>query len=166
MNRILLFLLLLSACLSACTKSTNVKAVVAAQAVKDKALIVNYLSSQGLPQQHVDTSDVYYVIDTVGTGNDLYTSSTSVTLGYTARQLTANETLGPVFAQTDKFHPSYVLGAVLRGWQLGIPQCKKGGTITLFLPSRYAYGPFPQPGYNLPANAVLVFVITVYNITN
>ncbi len=70
------------------------------------------------------------------------------------------------FAQTDNIHPAYVLGQTIRGWQLGIPNVKKGGTITLIIPSHYAYGPYPQPTLGLPANAILVFKITVFNIAN
>jgi FKBP-type peptidyl-prolyl cis-trans isomerase FkpA len=166
MNRILLILLLFSAGLSGCTKSNDAGTKVKAQAAIDKKIITNYLESNNLPQQHVDTTDVYYLIDTLTTGNALFTSSTQITVGYTGQQLKADETLGAIFAQTNNFHPSYVLGAVMRGWQLGIPKIQQGGTITLFLPSRYAYGPYPQPNLNLPANAVLVFRIKLYNVTN
>jgi FKBP-type peptidyl-prolyl cis-trans isomerase FkpA len=168
MNRILLILLLFTACLSACVKSADVVAQVNAQAIIDGKIISAYLKSNNLPEQHVDTTGVCYIINSPGTGNDLYTNSTQVTIGYTGQQLTANETLGPVFAQTNNFHPSFVLGSVIRGWQLGIEDTKiqTGGTITLYLPSRYAYGPFPQPDIGLPANAVLVFQITVYSVTN
>jgi FKBP-type peptidyl-prolyl cis-trans isomerase FkpA len=168
MNRILLILLLFTMCLSGCVKSTDVVAQVNAQAIIDDKIISTYLKNNNLPQQRVDTTGVYYIVNTPGTGNNLYTSSTQVTLGYTGQQLTANETLGPVFAQTNNFHPSFVLGSVIRGWQLGIEDTKiqTGGTITLYLPSRYAYGPYPQPDLGLPANAVLVFQITIYNITN
>jgi FKBP-type peptidyl-prolyl cis-trans isomerase FkpA len=92
----------------------------------------------------------------------LYTNSTKVTVGYTGTVLTT----GFEFINVNTFHPSFVLGSVIRGWQLGIPKVKKGGTITLYIPSHYAYGPFPQPNLNLPANAVLIFNIKVYNITN
>jgi len=153
-------------CLSACVKSTDVVAQVNAQAIIDGKIISTYLKSNGLPEQHVDTTGVCYIVDAPGTGNNLFTSSTQITVGYTGQQLTANETLGPVFAQTNNFHPSFVLGSVIRGWQLGIPEIKQGGTVTLFLPSRYAYGPYPQPDIGLPANAVLVFQITLYSITN
>jgi FKBP-type peptidyl-prolyl cis-trans isomerase FkpA len=161
MNRILLILLLFSAGISACTKS-NVVAQVQAQAAVDNKLIDNYLSAKGLTATRVDTTDVRYIIDTPGTGNALFTNSTQVTVGYTALLLTT----GAVFAQTNNFHPTYVLGQVIRGWQLGIPKIKTGGTITLFVPSRYAYGPYPQPDVNLPANAVLIFDIRLYNVTN
>jgi FKBP-type peptidyl-prolyl cis-trans isomerase FkpA len=162
MNRILLVLLLFSACLCACSKSNDIAAQVRAQGVIDDKIVTNYLTSNGLPINHVDTSGVCYVIDTLGTGNDLFTSSTQVTLGYTGRLLTT----GKVFAQTDQFHPTFVLGSVIRGWQLGIPKDKKGGTITLFIPSRYAYGPYAQPGIGLPANAILIFDIKLYDIIN
>jgi len=171
MNRILLILLLFCVCLSACTKTNDVPAQVRAQGVIDSAIITTYLKNNGLPEKHVDTTGVYYIIDTLGTGTDVITNSTQITVGYTATLLTSKSTLGPVFAQTDipggtDFHPSFVLGATIRGWQLGVPQIKKGGTVTLFVPSRYAYGPYPQPQLGLPANAVLIFNITLYNITN
>jgi FKBP-type peptidyl-prolyl cis-trans isomerase FkpA len=162
MNRILLILLLFSAGISACTKSNVIVAQVKAQAAVDNKLIDNYLSAKGLTATRVDTTDVRYIIDTPGTGNALFTNSTQVTVGYTGRLLTT----GAIFAQTNNFHPTYVLGQVIRGWQLGIPQIKPGGTITLFVPSRYAYGPYPQADVGLPANAVLIFDIKLYNVTN
>ena len=162
MNRILLVLLFFAVCVSACTKSTTIVDQVKAQGVIDDKIITDYLNSKNLPVNHVDTTGVCYVIDTLGTGNDLFTNSTQITVGYTGRLLTT----GVVFAQTDNFHPSFVLGQVIRGWQLGIPKDKKGGTITLFVPSRYAYGPYPQPQVGLPANAVLMFDIKLYDITN
>jgi len=162
MNRILLVLLLFSAFLGGCSKSNDIAAQVKAQGVIDDKIVTDYLTSKGLPINHVDTSGVCYIIDTVGTGNDLIRSSTQVTLGYTGRLLTT----GKVFAQTDQFHPTFVLGAVIRGWQLGIPKGKKGGTITLFIPSRYAYGPYAQPQIGLPANAILIFDIKIYDIIN
>jgi FKBP-type peptidyl-prolyl cis-trans isomerase FkpA len=166
MNRVLLVLLPFLVCLSACTKSNDAASKVKAQAIKDKKIIIDYLTANNLPQQHVDTTDVYYVIDTLAAGDALFTNSTQVTVGYTGQQLNSNETLGPIFAQTNNFHPSYVLGSVIRGWQVGIPQVQPGGTITLYLPSRYAYGPYAQPNLNLPANAVLVFKIKLYNVNN
>ena len=162
MKRPLFILLLFSICLSACKKTDDVVAQVRAQAIIDNNIIEQYLTTNGLTATTIDTTGVRYIIDTPGTGNSLYTNSTSVTLGYTGILLTT----GAVFAQTGNIHPSYVLGQVIRGWQLGIPKVGQGGTVTLFVPSRQAYGPYPQSDYNLPANAILIFKITVYNITN
>jgi FKBP-type peptidyl-prolyl cis-trans isomerase FkpA len=75
-------------------------------------------------------------------------------------------TTGNVFYETNLFHPSYVIGQMILGWQLGIPKIKKGGIVRLLIPSRYAYGPYAQTDYNLPVNAILDFTIQVYNITN
>lgn len=177
MNRILLIVLLFSACLSSCSKSNNVPAQIQAQAVIDNALIINYLNSKNLPINNVDTisittglaghSGICYIIDTAGTGNNIITNSTQITVGYTGMQLTSGNGT-KVFTQTNNFHPTFILGSTIRGWQLGIPksQVKKGGTVTLYIPSRYAYGPYPQANIGLPANAVLIFDITLYNITN
>ena len=164
--------MLFSACLSACTKSNDVVAKINAQQVIDSKIISAYLKNNSINASEIDSAGVfptgiyYKKIDSAGTGNDLYTSATQVTIGYTGWLLTAKSTLGPVIAQTNQFHPSFVLGSVIRGWQWGIPEIKQGGAITLFLPSRYAYGPFPQPDLGLPANAVLVFHIMLYNVTN
>jgi len=105
---------------------------------------------------------VRYIINTPGNINSLYTSSTSITVGYSGVLLSTGQT----FVQTGDIHPSFILGQVIRGWQLGIPKVTQGGTITLFVPSRQAYGPYAQSDYNLPANAVLIFTITVYKVTN
>ncbi len=167
MHRVLLLVLLLfTAGLSACTKSDDVKAQVKAQAETDAKIISKYLKDNGLPEQHVDTTGVCYIVDSAGTGNNLYSNSTQVTVGYTGWLLTTNSTLGGVFSQTDNFHPSFTLGQVIRGWQVGIPKIKQGGAVTLYLPSRYAYGPYAQPGIGLPANACTVFHIILYNVTN
>jgi len=162
MKRTLLFLLLVAGCITACKKSNEVVAQVRAQAAIDNKLIDSYLATNGLAALRVDTTDVRYIIDTPGSGTALITNSTQITVGYDAKLLTT----GKLFAHTDNFHPTYVLGQTMRGWQLGIPKIKKNGTITLFVPSRYAYGPYPQPDIGLPANAVLIFDIKLYNITN
>jgi FKBP-type peptidyl-prolyl cis-trans isomerase FkpA len=83
-------------------------------------------------------------------------------VGDTAKLLTT----GKVFYQTNEFHPAYTLGQTIMGWQLALPKIKKGGIIRLLLPSRYAYGPYPQENYGLPANAVLDFDVQIYDITN
>lgn len=166
MNRILLFFLLLCACFAGCKKTNDVAAQIKAQQAVDDKIITAYLKSNKVTAQVVDSANVstgiYYVIDTLGTGLDLYTSSTQITVGYKATLLTT----GKEFVSTDEFHPSYILGQTIRGWQFGIPKVKKGGTITLYIPSHYAYGPFAQPTLGLPANAILIFNIKVYNITN
>lgn len=166
MRRVFLLVLFFSTGIFACNKNNNVVAQVKAQAIIDDNIISKYLSNHGINAAIIDTTGVRYIINTPGNINSLYSSSTSVTVGYTGVLLNTDGTLGNPFVQTGDIHPSFILGQVIRGWQLGIPKVMQGGTITLYVPSRQAYGPYPQTNYNLPANAVLIFTITVYNVTN
>lgn len=134
------------------------------KAIDDK-IVADYILANGLTGKALPVSDtcgVYYVVLQPGQGNDLYTTSTYVTVGDTGRLLGSAQP----FYTTDNFHPSYQLGQVILGWRLGIPKIQRGGIVRLLIPSRYAYGPYAQPDYNLPANAILDFDIQVYNVTN
>jgi FKBP-type peptidyl-prolyl cis-trans isomerase FkpA len=172
MNRVLVLCMLLCGCLLACKKSTLVTdpAQIYAQALTDDAIIQQYITKNGLTGKVTQDSTgpgrtptgVYYIIDTLGTGSYIFTPSTLVTIGYQASVLGSST----IFASTNTYHPGFILGQVIKGWQYGIPHIKKGGTITLFVPSRYAYGPYPQDEYNLPANSVINFKIKLYDISN
>lgn len=165
MNRLLVLLLLLMAGLGACKKSADPLVQYKIQAGIDDKIISDYVAAHPEDSaKRIDTSGVYYIVKTGegGAGNDLFTSSTTITVGFTGQILTT----GYTFAQTSNFHPSYTLGSVIRGWQLGIPEIKKGGKVRLLVPSRYAYGPYAQDSIHLPANSVLDFNIQLYNITN
>ena len=162
--------------LSACTKANSSADIVAAQLVKDKQLINKYLTNKGIKASEVDSvgfpTGIYYTVDSAGVANTLYTNSTTVTVSFTSWLMTTDATLGPAVATSDQagqstqFHPSFVLGSVIRGWQLGIPQVGNGGAVTLYLPSKYGYGPFAQTSIGVPANSVLIFHIIMYNVTN
>jgi FKBP-type peptidyl-prolyl cis-trans isomerase FkpA len=167
MNRILVILLLVAACLGACKKATDPLIHYRAQAAIDDKIIQDYLAANpGLGAKRVDndTSGVFYIINPgeEGAGNDLFTSSTQVTVGYTAQVLNSPA----IIAETNNFHPSYKLGEVIMGWRLGIPKVKKNGKVRLLVPSRYAYGPFQQDSIHLPANSVMDFHIQLYNVIN
>ncbi|MDB5032554.1 FKBP-type peptidyl-prolyl cis-trans isomerase [Mucilaginibacter sp.] len=174
MNRAALIILLLCACFAACIKAPGTSLVAyKQQAAVDDKIITDYLAANpGLNAKKIDTSGVYYIVKQQGTINALYTNSTLVTVGDTGRVLSVSG--DPVFTQTNEFHPSFVLGSVILGWQLGIPQVKKGGIVRLLIPSRYAYGPNAQPQIGvsfgltngLPANAVLDFDIQLYDVSN
>ena len=169
MNKILLILLFSVVCLSSCKKGYDAVAEERTQAEIDDKIIQDYIAgTPGLSAvaKRIDSAGiapgVYYVELKPGTGNDLFTSSTRITIDYTSKKLLTGE----VFAQSNKFHPSFILGEVLRAWKLGIPQIKKGGKIRIIAASRYAYGPYDQPEINLPKNSVVDFEIELLDVTN
>lgn len=164
MNRWLLIGLLLCFCVAACQKVTTDAELAQIQLGKDTVIIKNYLVTNGLISKAIrdKATGEYYIIDTLGTGNALFTSSTLITVGYTGKVLDSTR----IFAQTSNFHPSFALGGTIQGWQIGIPRIKKGGVIRLFVPSGYAYGPYLQPNLQIPANSILDFTIKLYDISN
>ena len=176
MHRLLLVVLVATGFLSACTKANSSADIVAAQLVKDEQLINKYLTGKGIKASEIDSvgvpTGIYYTVDSTVVGNTLYTNSTTVTVSFTGWLMTTNATLGPVVdasdqaGQSTQYHPAFVLGSLIRGWQLGIPEVGNGGAVTLYLPSKYGYGPFNQSSLGIPANSVLIFHIIVYNVTN
>jgi len=167
MNRTLLVLLFFIVSFAACQKSASDPLVqYNAQKAIDDSIVSRYLKAHpGLGAKRIgDTTGVFYIIKPgeEGSGNDLFTNSTQVTVGYTLQLLDSAR----ILVQTGNFHPSYRLGDVIRGWQLGIPLMKKNGKIRLIVPSRYAYGPFAQDSIGLPKNAILDFNIQLYNVIN
>lgn len=54
------------------------------------------------------------------------------------------------------------LSGVIPGWTAGVPGMKVGGQRRLIIPAQYAYG--PQASAKIPANADLVFDITLLSI--
>jgi len=177
MSRVLFIVLFFCSFLAACTKSADSGlAAIKAQAAIDDKIISTYLAqhpelkAKRVDATTTDTSGVYYIIKQAGSGNNLFTNSTQVTVADTGRLLTTQQ----IFTQTNEFHPSYTLSQVILGWQLGIPRGSKGGIIRLIIPSRDAYGPAPQPQLGtqvglkdgLPGNAILDFDIQLYDIKN
>lgn len=165
MNKWLLPILLFCVAIAGCGKTQSSLAQYRAQAAIDDKIVANYIAENnltGVAKKVNDTAGVYYIVLQQGQGNDLFTTSTQVTVGDTGKLLST----GKIFTETNNFHPSYVLGQMILGWQLGIPKINTGGIVRLLIPSRYAYGPYAQPNLGLPANAILDFDVQLYNVTN
>ncbi|MEO7364417.1 MAG: FKBP-type peptidyl-prolyl cis-trans isomerase, partial [Candidatus Saccharimonadales bacterium] len=96
-----------------------------------------------------------------GTGAEVKTGD-SVTVDYTG----AVAATGIIFQSSlDSGQPaSFPLANVIKGWQEGVPGMKVGGTRRLLIPAALAYGPNPPGGSGIPANADLVFDITLRSI--
>ncbi|NOT91411.1 FKBP-type peptidyl-prolyl cis-trans isomerase [Ferruginibacter sp.] len=70
---------------------------------------------------------------------------------------------GNVFDQTKEKPATFPLSRLIRGWQIGVPQCKVGGTIRLFIPSGIAYG-MRTFATDIPPNSTLVFDVEVVEV--
>jgi FKBP-type peptidyl-prolyl cis-trans isomerase FkpA len=96
-----------------------------------------------------------------GTGDTVKPGAT-VTVDYTG----AVAATGIVFQSSkDTGQPvSFSLSQVIPGWTQGIPGMKVGGTRRLVIPAALAYGANPPAGSGIPANAPLVFDVTLHSI--
>lgn len=94
-----------------------------------------------------------------GTGDEVKPGDT-VTVDYTG----AVAATGKIFQSSlDTGQPiSFGLDQVIVGWKEGVPGMKVGGKRRLLIPAAQAYGANPPQG--IPANADLVFDITLHKI--
>lgn len=114
----------------------------------------NFTPTASIPQlQYEDT--------TVGSGQEVKAGDT-VTVDYTG----AVAATGKIFQSSlDSGQPvSFGLNQVIPGWTQGVPGMKVGGTRRLLIPAAMAYGANPPSGSGIPANADLVFDITLHSI--
>ena len=116
--------------------------------------LANFTPVASIPQlQEQDT--------TPGTGATVKAGDT-VTVDYTG----AVASTGVIFQSSkDSGQPiTFSLSQVIAGWSQGIPGMKVGGTRRLLIPAALAYGPSPPSGSGIPANADLVFDVTLHSI--
>jgi FKBP-type peptidyl-prolyl cis-trans isomerase len=98
---------------------------------------------------------------TPGTGDEVKSGAT-VTVDYTG----AVAATGTIFQSSIDTGQtvSFPLANVIAGWTQGVPGMKVGGTRRLLIPASLAYGSNPPQGSGIPANADLVFDITLHAI--
>ena len=91
----------------------------------------------------------------VGTGDEVQPGAT-ITAHYTGA-LVKN---GIIFQSSHDFGQaiSFGLDQVIKGWTVGVPGMRIGGTRRLIIPAEMAYGT-SSPAKNIPANSDLVFDI-------
>jgi FKBP-type peptidyl-prolyl cis-trans isomerase len=102
-------------------------------------------------------------IDTVVGSGQTVAGSDTVTVDYTGAVVAT----GVIFQSSkDTGKPvTFPLSGVIPGWTQGVPGMKVGGTRRLLIPAALAYGANPPQGSGIPANANLVFDITLHAIT-
>lgn len=99
----------------------------------------------------------------IGTG-PAATPTDTVTVNYTG----AVAATGTIFQSSlDSGKPAtFPLNEVIPGWTEGIPGMKVGGKRRLLIPAAEAYGANPPSGSGIPANADLVFDVTMLKISS
>lgn len=96
----------------------------------------------------------------VGQGDEVQ-PGTTITAHYTGA-LVKN---GIIFQSSHDFGQaiSFGLDQVIKGWTVGVPGMRIGGTRRLVIPAEMAYGA-QSPAKNIPANSDLVFDIDLLGI--
>ncbi|MEI6265337.1 MAG: DUF3472 domain-containing protein [Sphingobacteriia bacterium] len=128
-----------------------------AQSVKDNELIQAYIQKTNWKPTG-SKEGVYYEILKEGTGANVKVTDT-VTVHYKGSLLSD----GSVFDQTKEKPATFPLSRLIRGWQIGVPMCKVGGTVRIVIPSAMAYT-IRSRSKLIPPNSVLVFDIDVLDI--
>ena len=141
------------------------------QLKKDDAILQEYFKKNNLQPKKADAG-FYYIIDKPGTGDNIKTGdSASVDYAGTLMDGTGFDASTAEWVKKYKIkrEPPYRpytlavgVGSVIRGWDQGLLQFKKGSTGKLFIPSALGYGMRGNQG--IPPNANLIFDISVVNV--
>ncbi|RDC54931.1 hypothetical protein DU508_19155 [Pedobacter chinensis] len=129
------------------------------QALLDDNRITTYLTSKGLTATK-DPSGIYYIVNTLGTGDDVNSETSTVVIKYTGRLLD-----GSVFDSSTDGTFSTTLSGLIQAWQIMVPKFKVGTKFRMLIPSAYAYGSGGNGG-TIPQNAPLDFDIEIVSVTN
>ena len=167
MKNILIGILALSITIVSCSKSsdkctlTNIETTAPGAEV---ASVQNYLSANGI-QAVGDPHGFFYKIIAPGAGTFVSNLCSKVSVNYVGKL-----TNGNIFDQSPAgTAPTFTLGQVIYGWVKGVPLIAKGGRILLFIPPSFGYGANPQRDGSgnivIPANSILIFDITLVDIT-
>ncbi len=129
------------------------------QAQVDDSLILDYIKKNNLANVQKTQDGLYYVVTQQGTGAKP-TAGQTVTVNYTGKLLD-----GKVFDSSLKPGRQpfsfQCPGAVIKGWNEGIPLLNAGSKATLLIPSALGYG--PQGNQGIPPDAVLIFDVELIN---
>ncbi len=126
---------------------------------KDQEAIEEYLDDNNLVAEQTPEG-IYYIITQDGSGSENPTLSSEITINYKGFMLD-----GTVFDQSPENDPrTFPLAGLIQGWQIGIPLITTGGSINLYIPSRYAYG--SQGAGTIPGDTPIAFEIDLISFTN
>jgi hypothetical protein len=161
MRKLVLLATLFVAFLAACKKDDNVYDA-GPQLTKDMAIIKHYLDSTGLPATLDSSTGISYHISEPGNGVDsIKYFGTTIDVLYKGRVLADGHVFDSTTGTTTR---SFVYRDLILGWQYELNRLTKGGKMTLYIPSGWAYGTSANNG--IPANSILIFDIELVNLKN
>ncbi len=121
----------------------------------DENIIINYVLDQNLKVERT-LSGLYYCIDSKGVGPKLYYGQ-AVQCQYKGYFID-----GRLFDSSLKKNKpiKFNVGEMIPAWNEAMLLMNKGSNVTLFVPSRLAYGQEGLAGF-IPPNTVIIFEIEV-----
>lgn len=166
MYKIITSLLLISFFFNSCVKKNDkctFATIETTAPAAERDALRTYLQSNGIPFTE-DPHGFFYKIVNPGSGAIIANLCSTVTVNYIGRLQN-----GSTFDQTPAGSPAaFQLGAVIYGWQKGLPLIAKNGRILLFIPPSFGYGSTAvrdnQGNIVIPANSNLFFDITIVDI--
>ncbi|MEQ9423122.1 MAG: FKBP-type peptidyl-prolyl cis-trans isomerase [Cyclobacteriaceae bacterium] len=121
----------------------------------DIAKIDQYLAVNNITAQ-TEINGVRYVVHNPGDSISVEISNT-IKVAYEGRLFD-----GTIFDSSPE--ATFPLGNLIAGWQIGVPLIKEGGSITLYIPSAYAYGTRGTANGSIPPNANVIFDIELLEV--
>ena len=146
----LMWALLLPFLIVSCKKENNCPEINAKAPDAEVAALRAFISGNGITATE-DPRGFFYTIDNSGTGKKP-TACSDVSVNYAGTL-----TNGTQFDSGTNV--AFNLSQLIIGWQLGIPLINERGSITLYLPPSFAYG--PNAVGSIPANSILIFTVTL-----
>ncbi|HQE11492.1 MAG TPA: FKBP-type peptidyl-prolyl cis-trans isomerase [Flavipsychrobacter sp.] len=136
-----------------------------AQINTDEQILKEYFTANKIAPKKT-ASGLYYSIWKDGKGENAKAGQ-KVTVNYTGKTTNGevfDSNIDSAFHHVEPFAFDLGKGNVIKGWDEGITLLNKGAKATLYIPSRYAYGP-QSPSPKIPANSVLIFDVEVVDIS-
>lgn len=124
------------------------------QLKKDTAIIKEYLAENGIEADSLD--GVWFVVHTDTVGEQPQVTD-DILVNYKGKLLSTGEVFDEGQAVT------FNLSRVILGWQIVLQEQSEGSSVTLYIPSGYAYGT-KGAGSKIPPNANLIFDIDLIEV--
>ncbi|MBA2499280.1 MAG: FKBP-type peptidyl-prolyl cis-trans isomerase [Chitinophagaceae bacterium] len=136
------------------------------QLKKDEAVIQDYLSKNNIKAEKTGLGTFVEIIEP-GSGANI-SSGNFVSLNYTGKTLEGkpfDSNTDPAFNHLEPLNMVVDQSPMIKGFQEGIKELKKGSKARLFIPSILAYGA-NSPSPDIKANENLIFEIEVLNVAD